>query len=80
MEWLKASIDYGMMGLLRVMSIISIATAIERHLVFRSIKLEAFTDKKELEKAVTNYNLPPSSILHLQYLWQDNKLEAFLRN
>ena len=33
-----------------------------------------FTDKKELEKAVTNYNLPPSSILHLQYLWQDNKL------
>jgi len=53
MEWLKVIVDYGVIGGLVVMSIIAVAIAVERHLVYKNIKLEEFSDKKELELELT---------------------------
>ena len=53
MEWLKVVVDYGVIGGLVVMSIIAVAIAVERHLVYKNIKLEEFSDKKELELELT---------------------------
>jgi len=49
MEHLHSLIDYGVLGLLLVLSVIAIAAAIERWLVYRSTKIEQFADRKELE-------------------------------
>ena len=54
MEWLKAMIDYGIIGLMAAMSVTALAIAIERHLVYRGIRLENFPDKKSLELELTN--------------------------
>lgn len=53
MEYLKDIVEYGMIGLLLAMSIIAVAIAIERHLLFRRIELIAFTNKKALELVLT---------------------------
>ncbi len=53
MTLLHGIIDYGIMGLLLLLSIIAMAVAVERFLVFRSTCIEAFTDKKELELHLT---------------------------
>ncbi len=53
MEWLKASVDYGIIGFLAVLSIVSLAVAIERHLVFRGVQLDKFNEKKRLELELT---------------------------
>lgn len=53
MEWIKFAIDYGIIGFLILLSIIAIAIAIERHLVFKSVRPEDFTDKKALELELT---------------------------
>lgn len=54
MEWLQFSVDYGIIGLLLLMSIISFALVIERTLVYRAVRLEAFSDRKSLELAITS--------------------------
>jgi len=53
MEWLHAAVDYGIIGLLVVMSIIAVAIAVERFLVYKNIRLENFNDKKSLEIELT---------------------------
>jgi len=53
MEWLKAIVDYGIIGLLVVMSIIAVSIAVERLLVYRNIRLGDFDDKKSLEIELT---------------------------
>lgn len=53
MEWLSAAIDYGVIGLLLVMSMIAVALAVERHLIYRRIKLAEYADKKSLELDLT---------------------------
>jgi len=53
MEWLKAAVDYGIIGLLVVMSIIAVSIAVERLLVYRKINLLDFGDKKSLEIELT---------------------------
>jgi biopolymer transport protein ExbB len=53
MEWLHTVVDYGIIGLLIIMSIIAVAIAVERHLVFRKIRVEDFDDKKTLEIELT---------------------------
>jgi|SRR5271157_808105 len=53
MEYLAAIIDYGVIGLLIVMSIVAVSIAVERHLTYRKIKIEQFRDKKELEIELT---------------------------
>lgn len=53
MEWLHHAVDYGVIGLLVVMSIIAFSIAIERYLVFRKVQIAEYTDKKSLELELT---------------------------
>lgn len=53
MDWLKSAIDYGVIGLLLVMSTIAIGVALERKKFYGRIDITAFTDKKELELELT---------------------------
>ena len=53
MEWLKVLIDYGIMGILLLLSLAAVAIAVERHLVFKNIAIESFRDKKSLELELT---------------------------
>ena len=53
MEWLSFAVDYGVIGILVVLSVIALAVAVERYLVFKKVRVEAFGDKKTLELALT---------------------------
>ncbi|MEN6622245.1 MAG: TonB-system energizer ExbB [Smithella sp.] len=53
MEWLRVVVDYGIIGILIVMSIIAIGIAIERFYFFKHIKLNTFPDRKSLELEIT---------------------------
>ena len=53
MEWLKYIIDYGIIGLLVLMSIIAVAIGIERYLLFKKIKTVEFVDRRSLELILT---------------------------
>lgn len=53
MEWLNLVVDYGIIGLLALLSFIAVAVAIERRLVYRNIRLEDYPDRKSLELALT---------------------------
>ena len=54
MEWLKFAIDYGIIGLLALLSVVSLAIAIERWLTFRRIRPADFANKKALELLLTS--------------------------
>jgi biopolymer transport protein ExbB len=54
MEWLKFAIDYGIIGLLIALSMVSMAVAIERWLTYRRIRPADFANKKELELRLTS--------------------------
>jgi biopolymer transport protein ExbB len=53
MEWLHYAIDYGIIGLLVVMSIVAFSIGIERYLVFKKVRIEDYEDKKSLELYLT---------------------------
>jgi len=53
MEWLKDSIDYGIIGILIAMSTVSLAIALERVYAYRQISVDDFKDKRTLELALT---------------------------
>lgn len=53
MEWLKVVVDYGVIGLLVLLSIVATAFAIERYLVFKKIRLGNFKERKSLELELT---------------------------
>jgi len=53
MEWLRVFVDYGIIGLLLLLSTIAIGIAIERFSFFRRIELDAYPDRKSLELALT---------------------------
>ena len=53
MEWLKLVIDYGIIGLLVLMSVIAVAIAIERRLYYRRLTPDLFSDRRSLELALT---------------------------
>jgi biopolymer transport protein ExbB len=53
MEWLKLVIDYGVIWLLFLLSIVAVAFALERYLVFRRIRLQDYKDKQSLELELT---------------------------
>lgn len=53
MGWLHHAVDYGVIGLLVVMSIIAFSIAIERYLVFRKVQITEYDDKKSLELELT---------------------------
>jgi biopolymer transport protein ExbB len=54
MEWLKYAIDYGIIGLLMLLSVVSMTIAIERWLIYRRIKPADFPSKKKLELILTS--------------------------
>ncbi len=54
MEILQQLIDYGVLGLLLLLSVVALAIAIERYLVFRATRVEDYVDKKELELHLTH--------------------------
>jgi biopolymer transport protein ExbB len=53
MEWLKIAIDYGIIGLLILMSFAAVAIGIERFMLFRKLQIEDFDDRKSLELELT---------------------------
>lgn len=54
MEWLKEAVDYGIIGLLVIMSFIAVGTSIERFLTYKRIRTDEYSDKKSLELFLTN--------------------------
>ena len=54
MEWLEKTIDYGIIGFLFFLSVIAMAIAVERFLVYRRVRIEQFDDKKTLELQLSN--------------------------
>lgn len=53
MEWLKVLIDYGVIGLLVLMSVAAVAVSLERKLLYRRIDIAIYRDKRELELVLT---------------------------
>lgn len=53
MEWLKYTIDYGIIGLLVLMSIIAVAIGIEKYLLLKKIVTADFDDRRSLELVLT---------------------------
>ena len=54
MDYMKEGIDYGVIGLLLMMSLIGFTIAIERWLVYRQVRLRDFPDKREFEIYLTS--------------------------
>jgi biopolymer transport protein ExbB len=54
MNWLKAGVDYGIIGLLVLMSIIAVGIALERWFVLRKIRAVDYNDKRAFELYITN--------------------------
>lgn len=53
MEWLHSAIDYGIIGVLVLMSVLAVAVAIERKYCHSRIDWESFTDRHALELQLT---------------------------
>lgn len=54
MEWLSVAIDYGIIGLLILLSVIAMGIAMERFYFINQIRLDAYPDKTLLEMELTN--------------------------
>ena len=54
MDHLHLIIDYGVIGLLLLLSLVACAVAIERWLVFRATRVTDFADRRELELHLTS--------------------------
>lgn len=54
MVWISAVVDYGVIGLLILMSIIAVSIAIERLLIYQKVNVNEFDDKKSLEIRLTD--------------------------
>ena len=53
MEWLTGAVDYGVIGLLAVLSVVALAVFIERWVFYRRIRIAEFNDLKSLELELT---------------------------
>lgn len=54
MEWLKEVVDYGIIGLLVMMSFLAVGIAAERFLIYKNIRADEYSDRKALELMLTN--------------------------
>ena len=54
MEYLKEIVDYGIIGILIFMSVLSLTFFIERVLYFKSINIKDFKKRELLESSLTN--------------------------
>jgi biopolymer transport protein ExbB len=53
MQWLSATIDFGVIGLLITLSIVVVAVVLERIFFYRAIDVHSFTNVKALELELT---------------------------
>ena len=53
MEVIAKAVDYGVIGILVIMSIVAVATAVERWFFFRRVRLSDFKSFRELEIELT---------------------------
>ena len=53
MDWLKETIDFGVIGLLVVMSFVAMAISIERYMFYRSFSIDEYSGREEAEIALT---------------------------
>jgi biopolymer transport protein ExbB len=53
MAYMGLIIDYGILGLLGIMSVVALSIVIERYLTFRKIQTQQFPDKRVLEHELT---------------------------
>ncbi len=54
MEYLHTLIDYGILGLLVLMSVVALSLAMERWLVYRAVHVEQYTERKVLELHISH--------------------------
>ncbi|WP_085315398.1 TonB-system energizer ExbB [Derxia lacustris] len=52
-EWLSLAIDWGVLGLLALLSVVVVAIGIERAMYFRGVDVNGAADAKALELALT---------------------------
>lgn len=52
-NWLSGLIDYGIIGLLLVLSVLVVAVSLERYALYRKLSIAAFEDIKSLELTLT---------------------------
>lgn len=53
MEWLSGAVDYGVIGLLILLSVLVVAVSIERWVFYRGFRIAEVPDIKSLELALT---------------------------
>ena len=53
MVWLRYAIDYGVIGLLLLMSVIAVGLALERWSALRKVRVDEYADKREFEITIT---------------------------
>lgn len=53
MEYLKSIVDFAIISILVLMSVLALAVALERRTFYKRVDLRSFVDKKELELALT---------------------------
>jgi biopolymer transport protein ExbB len=54
MEWLPAAIDFGVIGLLALLSVVVVAIGLERAFFYRSIELASFTSVSVVASVASN--------------------------
>ncbi len=62
MDWLSGTIDYGIIGLLVVLSVVVVAVSLERYALYRKISIATFNDIKSLELTLTSKLIVISSV------------------
>ncbi len=53
MDWIKTSVDYGVMGILVLLSFLSMGIALERYMYLKRVDLKAYRSKQEIEVDLT---------------------------
>lgn len=62
LEWVSAAVDYGVIGLLALLSVIVVAVGLERMFFYRSVDAATFTNIKALELELTRRLLVVASV------------------
>lgn len=53
MDWIKFSVDYGVVGILLFLSFLTVGVAIERYMYLKRVNLKVYKSKQEIEIDLT---------------------------
>ena len=53
MDWIKFSVDYGVIGILLFLSFLTVGVAIERYMYLKRVNLKVYKSKQEIEIDLT---------------------------